>query len=107
MAQFDDRRDAFEKKFAHDEGLRFRATARRNKLLGLWVAGEIGRSGAEAEAYAQAVVKADFEEAGDADVVRKVGADLEAAGKDGSEATIRARMDEFLTRAVAEIQAGR
>src|SRR3712207_6282869 len=67
MTTFDDRRDAFERKFAHDEELRFKAMARRNKLFGLWAAGQLGRTGAEAEAYAKSVVMADFEEAGDED----------------------------------------
>jgi hypothetical protein len=107
MAQFDDRRDAFEKKFAHDEELRFKATARRNKLLGQWVAAQLGKTGQDAEDYAKAVVMADFEEAGDGDVIRKVTADLEAGGKAGSERDITAKLDEFLAQAVAEIQAGR
>ena len=65
MTTFDDRKNAFEKKFAHDEELRFKATARRNKLLGLWAAGQLGQTGADADAYAKSVVMADFEEAGD------------------------------------------
>ncbi|MDF2813788.1 MAG: hypothetical protein K0S56_4819 [Microvirga sp.] len=76
MAGFDERKDAFEKKFAHDEELRFKATARRNKLFGLWAAEQLGKSGTDADAYAKSVVLADFEEAGDADVLRKVQADL-------------------------------
>lgn len=104
MAQFDDRRDAFEKKFAHDEELRFKASARRNKALGLWAAERLGRSGPEAEAYARTVVAADFEEAGDADVLRKVKADLEAAGLAVQDIEIRARMDELMARAILEIQ---
>ena len=107
MAQFDDRRDAFEKKFAHDEELRFKATARRNKLLGQWVAARLGKSGAEAEDYAKSVVLADFEEAGDGDVIRKVKADLEAGGHAATEAEITAKLDELLSQAVVEIQAGR
>ena len=85
MTTFDDRKDAFEKKFAHDEELRFKAMARRNKLLGLWAADRLGKSGAEAETYAKSVVMADFEEAGDDDVLRKVRADLEGGGKPMSE----------------------
>ncbi|MDB5558150.1 MAG: hypothetical protein JWQ36_1084 [Enterovirga sp.] len=107
MAQFDDRRDGFEKKFAHDEELRFKATARRNKLLGQWVAGRLGKSGAEADDYAKSVVMADFEEAGDGDVIRKVKADLEGNGHAVSEPEIRAKLDELLSQAIAEIQAGR
>jgi len=97
---FDKREEGFEKKFAHDEELRFKAMARRNKLLGLWAAGLLGKSGAEAEAYAKEVVLADFEEAGDNDVVRKVTKDL--AGK-ATEQQIRAQMSEFLSQSVAEI----
>ena len=107
MAQFDDRRDAFEKKFAHDEELRFKATARRNKLLGHWAASRLGKSGAEAEEYAKSVVLADFEEAGDDDVIRKVKADLEQGGHPASESDIRTKLNDFLSEAVAEIQSGR
>jgi hypothetical protein len=99
---FDKREDGFEKKFAHDEELRFKATARRNKLLGLWAAGVLGKSGAEAEAYAKEVVIADFEEAGDNDVVRKLVKDL--AGKGISEAEIRAQMSELLALAVEQVK---
>jgi hypothetical protein len=77
MTTFDNREAAFENKFALDEELRFRATARRNKLLGLWAAQQMGKSGPEAEAYAKSVVLADFQEAGDDDVLRKVRGDLE------------------------------
>jgi hypothetical protein len=107
MAQFDDRRDSFEKKFAHDEELRFKATARRNKLLGQWAASKLGKSGTEAEEYAKSVVMADFEEAGDGDVIRKVKGDLEAGGQTASEAEIKAKLEELLSQAVTEIQAGR
>jgi hypothetical protein len=104
MTTFDKREEGFEKKFAHDEELRFKAMARRNKLLGLWAAGLLGKSGAEAEAYAKEVVMADFEEAGDDDVLRKVAKDL--AGKSIGEQQIRAQMSELLAQAVAQIQAG-
>ena len=107
MASFDDRRDAFENKFAHDEELRFKATARRNKLLGMWVAEKLGKTGAEAESYAASVVVADFEEAGDGDVIRKVRTDLEAGGHKADETEIRSKLDELLAKAVADIQAGR
>lgn len=107
MATFDDRKDAFERKFAHDEELRFKATARRNKLLGLWVAEKLGKAGAEAEAYAKSVVMADFEEAGDDDVVRKVKKDLEDAGISGADPMIRTAMTDLLERAIDEIKAGR
>jgi len=104
MTTFDKREEGFEKKFAHDEELRFKAMARRNKLLGLWAAGILGKSGPDAEAYAKEVVLADFEEAGDDDVVRKVVKDLE--GKGVSEQDIRAKMAELLGQAVQQIQAG-
>ncbi|MCO5090574.1 DUF1476 domain-containing protein [Bosea sp. (in: a-proteobacteria)] len=107
MTTFDQRKDAYENKFAHDEELRFKATARRNKLLGLWAAEKLGKSGAEADAYAKAVVVADFEEAGDEDVVRKVRNDFAAAGVALADAEIRAVMTELLIRAADEIQAGR
>ena len=107
MTTFDDRKDAFERKFALDEELRFKATARRNKLLGLWAAAQLGKSGADAEAYAKSVVMADFEEAGEEDVLRKVRADLEAAGKGGAEAVIRRQLLDLMAKAVEEVQAGR
>src|ERR687898_868565 len=78
MTTFDKREEGFERKFAHDEELRFKATARRNKLLGLWIAQKLGMSGADADTYAKEVVQADFEEAGDDDVFRKVRKDLDA-----------------------------
>jgi hypothetical protein len=99
---FDKREEGFEKKFAHDEELRFKAMARRNKLLGLWAAGILGKSGADAEAYAKEVVLADFEEAGDNDVVRKVLKDLEPKGI--SEQQVRAQMTELLAAAIEQIK---
>jgi hypothetical protein len=87
MTTFDDREKAFETKFAHDADLQFRVTVRRNRLLGMWAAGQQGLSGEAAENYAKTVVAADFEEAGDEDVVRKLAADLAASGTD--EAAIR------------------
>ena len=107
MSTFDQRGDSFEKKFAHDEELRFKATARRNKLLGLWAAEKLGKSGADADAYARQVVSADFEEAGDEDVFRKVRGDFDAAGVDQSDHQIRRTMDELLAKAVEDIKAGR
>ncbi|MGQ3357339.1 MAG: DUF1476 domain-containing protein [Phreatobacter sp.] len=106
MSTFDKRQEGFEKKFAHDEELRFKATARRNKLLGLWVAEKIGKTGADAEAYAKSVVMSDFEEAGDDDVFRKVKADLDAANAGQSDHQIRRTMDELMATAVAQVQAG-
>ena len=83
MTTFDKREEGFEKKFAHDEELRFKATARRNKLLGLWAAEKLGKTGPDAEAYAREVVVADFQEAGDDDVLRKVRAALYVASHPG------------------------
>ena len=99
---FDKREEGFEKQFAHDEELKFKAMARRNKMLGLWAAGILGKSGADAEAYAKEVVLADFEEAGDTDVLRKVAKDLQPKGI--TEQQIRARMTELLNEAVAQIK---
>src|SRR5918995_7298568 len=107
MPSFDDRRDAFEKQFAHDADLRFKATARRNKLFGLWVAERLGKSGSEAEAYAKSVVLADFEEAGDADVLRKVRQDLDGAGKSMGAVELQAKLTELTGRAIEEVKAGR
>ena len=106
MTGFDERKDAFEKKFAHDEELRFKATARRNRLFGLWVADRLGKTGADADAYAKSVVLADFEEVGDDDVLRKVRNDLAAAGKPVDEAELARVLNERMQQAVAEIQAG-
>jgi hypothetical protein len=105
MAGMDDRKDAFEKKFAHDEELAFKAGARRNKLLGMWAAEKLGKAGADAEAYAKSVVMADFQEAGDDDVLRKVVADLKAGGVDQSEHQVRRTMDELMAKAIEEIKA--
>ena len=105
MTTFDKREEGFEKKFAHDEELKFKAYARRNKLLGLWAAEQLGKSGADAEAYAKEVVLADFEEAGDSDVVRKVVGDLKSRGV--TEAQVTAKLAELLALAVAQIQAGK
>ena len=100
MATFDDRENAFENKFAHDSQMQFKAEARRNKLLGLWAAGLMGKDGDAADAYAKEVIKSDFEEAGDDDVLRKVAGDL---GDKADEATIRAKMTELLTAAKAQL----
>jgi hypothetical protein len=99
---FDKREEGFEKKFAHDEELRFKAIARRNKMLGLWAAGVLGKSGADAEAYGKEVVLAEFEKGGDDDVVRKVLTDLQPKGV--TEQQIRTRMAELLTEATAQIK---
>ncbi|NBD29632.1 MAG: DUF1476 family protein [Alphaproteobacteria bacterium] len=100
MSTFDDRENAFENKFAHDAEMQFKAEARRNKLVGLWAAELLGKSGDDAEAYAREVVKADFEEAGHEDVYRKLAGDL---GDKADEATIRAKMAECLKEAKAQI----
>lgn len=100
----DDRKDAFEKKFAHDSELRFKAEARRNKLLGLWAAEKLGKTGDDAEAYAKEVVKADFEEAGHEDVFRKIRADFDAAGVEQSDHQIRRTMEELLAEAVQQVK---
>jgi hypothetical protein len=104
MTTFDKREDGFEKKFAHDEELQFKAGARRNKLLGLWAAEKLGLSGPQADAYAKEVVMADFEEAGDQDVLHKVAKDL--AGKGVTEQAVRAQMNELMAQAIAQIKAG-
>ena len=104
MTTFDKREEGFEKKFAHDEELRFKATARRNKLLGLWAAEQLGKTGADADAYAKEVVVADFEEAGDDDVLRKVVGDL--AGTGITEQQVREKMVALLAEAVRQVQTG-
>jgi hypothetical protein len=106
MTTFDKREESFEKKFARDEEMRFKATARRNKLFGLWAAEKLGKSGADADAYAKAIVMADFEEAGDDDVFRKVRKDFDAAGVQQSDHQIRRSMEEFLAKAVKDIEVG-
>jgi hypothetical protein len=103
MANMKDREEGFERKFAHDEELKFKATARRNKLLGLWAAEKLGKSDADAEAYAKEVVLADFEEVGDEDVFRKVRADFDAAGIAVSDHQIRRAMADLLDTAVQQI----
>lgn len=100
MTTFDDREHAFEAKFAHDAEMNFKAEARRNKLIGLWAADLMGKTGDEAEAYARAVIHADFEEAGHEDVIRKLVADL---GTLAEEAVIRQKMEEFLSVAKGQI----
>ena len=106
MTTFDKREEGFEKKYALDEEQKFKAEARRNKLLGLWVAEKLGMSGDEANAYAREVVAADFEEAGDGDVVRKVMDDLAVKGIAISESELRAKMDELMAQAIAQVKAG-
>jgi len=104
MPMFKGREEAFEKMFAHDEERNFKANARRNKLFGLWAAGKLGLTGDEAEAYAKAVVTADFEAT--SVVLRKVRTDFEAHGVALSEHRIRRTMDELMEQAIAQIKAG-
>ena len=107
MTSFDRRKEGFEAKFARDEELRFKATARRNRLLGLWAAEKLGLEGAEAEAYAKTVVSADFIEPGDEDVFRKVRADFDAKRVDQSDHQIRRTMQELMAKAVEQIENAR
>jgi hypothetical protein len=106
MSTFDKREEGFEKKFALDEEQKFKAEARRNRLVGLWAAEKLGITGDAAMAYAKEVVAADFEEAGDADVLRKVFKDLTAKGLAATEAEIRRKMDELMAAAAAQVKAG-
>jgi hypothetical protein len=107
MTTFNKREEAFEQQFAHDEELKFKATARRNKLLGLWAAEKLGLNGAEADSYALSVVMSDFEETGEHDVVRKIRKDFDAKGVAQSDHQISRTMNELMAKAVADIQAGR
>ena len=104
MTTFDKREEGFERKFAHDEELRFKATSRRNRLLGQWAAEKLGLGSPEAEAYVKAVIKADFAEAGDEDVFRKIRSDFDAKGVAQSDHQIRRTMDEFLELAIRQVQ---
>ena len=104
MTTFDKREEAFEKKFAHDAELKFKAESRRNKMLAEWAGAKLGLSGAELEDYIKAVRRADLEEKGDDDVLRKVKGDLDAKGLGVAEAEIRQVMGELLAKAVSEIE---
>jgi hypothetical protein len=104
MTSFEDREKGFERKFAHDEELKFRATARRNRLLGLWAAEQMGITGENADAYAREVIKADLEEPGDEDVFRKIRADFDAKGVDQSDHQIRRRMFDLMGEAIGQIE---
>jgi hypothetical protein len=99
MTTFDEREKAFEKKYEHDQDLKFKVNARKNKLLGLWAAGLMGKSGADAEAYAKDVVLADYEKPGDSDVIEKLVKDLAAAGKPMEEHTIRKQAERLAAEA--------
>lgn len=106
MTTFDKREDAFEREFVHNEELRFKATARRNKIFGLWAAEKLGKTGEAAEEYARDVVRADFEEPGDEDVFRKVRRDFDEAGLDVSDHQIRRQMTDLLAQAIADLKTG-
>jgi hypothetical protein len=106
MTTFDKREEAFETQFVHDEALKFKAEARRNKLLGLWAAEKLGMSGDAAADYSRAVVTAEIEAASDEGVVRKIMSDLAAKGVPISENDLRSRMNELLAAAIAQIKAG-
>jgi hypothetical protein len=104
MASFEDREKGFERKFAHDEELKFKATARRNRLLGLWAAEQMGITGDDAQAYAREVIKADLEEPGDEDVFRKIRRDFDAKGVSQSDHQIRRQMTDLMGEAVNQIE---
>ena len=104
MTNFEEREKGFERKFAHDEELKFRATARRNKLLGLWAAEKLGLSGDAAQSYAKDVVKADLQEPGEEDVFRKIRADFDAKGVGQSDHQIRRMMTELMGEAIGQIE---
>jgi hypothetical protein len=104
MTTFDKREEGFEKMFAHDEELKFKASARRNKLLGMWAAEKLGLSGPQADAYAKDVVMADLE-AGDHDVFKKIRADFDAKNVTVADQDIRRVMDEMMIQAIAQIKA--
>jgi hypothetical protein len=103
MTTFNEREKAFEKKYEHDQDLKFKVNARKNKLLGLWAAGLMGKSGADAEAYAKDVVLADYEKPGDSDVIEKLVKDLAAAGKPMEDHTIRRQAERMAEEARAQI----
>ena len=104
MTTFDDRENAFERKFAHDEELQFRAKARRDKLLGLWAAEKLGLAGAEAEAYARAVVEADIQSPRGQGAFRKLRADFDTKGVQQSDHQIQRRMEELMEQAITQIR---
>ena len=106
MTTFDKREDAFEKQFVHNEELKFKAEARRNRMLGLWAAEKLGKTGGEADAYAREVVTAEIDGAGDGGVVGKIMADLATKSIAMSEDEISAKMNELMAAAVAQVKAG-
>jgi hypothetical protein len=103
MTTFDEREKSFEKKFEHDQELQFKVKARRNKMLGLWAAGLLGKSGADAEAYAKEIVMADFEKPGESDIIHKLMRDLAAAGKPMEDRTIRKQAERLLPEAKQQV----
>jgi hypothetical protein len=105
MTNFEDREKGFERKFAHDEELKFKATARRNKLLGMWAAAEMGITGDAAQGYAREVIKADLEQPGEEDVFRKIRKDFDAKGVQQSDHQIRRKMSDLMSEAIAQIEA--
>ena len=107
MTTFDEREKGFEKKFAHDQDLRFRAEARRDRLVGEWAAAQLGITGADVDAYVKAVVRADLQEKGDDDVFRKLRKDFDDKAVKISDADLRKAMNEFLATAVQQIESGK
>ena len=107
MSTFDKREEGFERKFAHDEEIRFKARARRNRMLGMWAAEKLGLSGAAADAYAKEIVIADFEGPGDDDVFARLRRDFDAKGVAQSDHQIRRTMEELMAKAVEDLKAGR
>jgi len=105
MASFDDREKGYEAKYSHDQELNFKITVRRNKLLGLWAAGLLGKSGADADAYAKEVIASDFEKKGEDDIVDKVTADLKGKGVDAE--AVRRKLHQLGDQAAAELKAGK
>ncbi len=104
MSSFKDREKAFESKFAHDQELKFKATARRNKLLGLWAAEQMGLSGDAAEAYVSEVIRSDLEEPGDEDLFRKIWTDFQEKGVDLSEHQVRRQIQELMEEAIRQVE---
>ena len=107
MSTFDSREKGFEKKFTHDAELKFKAEARRNRLLGAWAAKELGLSGVDADAYVKAVIKSDLEKPGDDDVFAKIRKDFDAKGVKQTDAQLRTMMGNFLAEAVSQIEGER
>jgi len=104
MSNMKEREETFERMFVRDEELRFKATARRNKLLGLWAAEKLGKTGDAAESYAKEIIKADFEEAGDEDVFRKLRRDFDAAGVQETDEAVRLKMIDLLAEAIKQVK---